>query len=343
MSISVTGAPVFLQMFLRNWVYKPPVVSKSMWPLRLSSDFIPTSEVGNLKHCVLSELIEVELCPLWAHQEWSCHSRLHLSLLKPTGWQWGFSGEPRLLPVQSSHCGQSTLQPFKDVSTQPIPVLSLACLLKAKFQLPVPKCTSRCVGLRCAEKWRAPSVLVSLCSACCKPAAVLSISLQFSSVQLLSRVRPFATHGLQHTRPPCPSPTPRVYSNLCPLSWWCHPTISSFVVPFSSCLQSFPATIILRCSLSVPVDLLFYSSLPGVQVPFRFLFSFVLPGYVVILLVILALWDLPAFSKYSVRIVLHGDVFLMYLWGEIGSMSFYSTILIWSLSSDICDGSHYFF
>ena len=49
-------------------------------------------------------------------------------------------------------------------------------------------------------------------------------------------------HGLQHTRPPCPSPTPRVYSNSCPLSRWCHPTISSSVVPFSSHLQSCPAS-----------------------------------------------------------------------------------------------------
>ena len=49
-------------------------------------------------------------------------------------------------------------------------------------------------------------------------------------------------HGLQHTRLPCPSPTPRVYSNSCPLSWWCHPTISSAVVHFSSCLQSLPAS-----------------------------------------------------------------------------------------------------
>ena len=48
-------------------------------------------------------------------------------------------------------------------------------------------------------------------------------------------------HGLQHTRIPCPSPTPRVYANSCPLSQWCHPTISSSVVPFS-CLQSFPAS-----------------------------------------------------------------------------------------------------
>ena len=49
-------------------------------------------------------------------------------------------------------------------------------------------------------------------------------------------------HGLQHTRPPCPSPTPRVYPNSCTLSQWCHPTISSSVVPFSSHLQFFPAS-----------------------------------------------------------------------------------------------------
>ena len=49
-------------------------------------------------------------------------------------------------------------------------------------------------------------------------------------------------HGLQHTRPPCPSPTPRVPSNSCPSSRWCHATIWSSVIPFSSCLQSFPAS-----------------------------------------------------------------------------------------------------
>ena len=49
-------------------------------------------------------------------------------------------------------------------------------------------------------------------------------------------------HESQHARPPCPSPTPRAYSNLCPLSQWCYPTISSSVIPFSSCLQSFPAS-----------------------------------------------------------------------------------------------------
>ena len=49
-------------------------------------------------------------------------------------------------------------------------------------------------------------------------------------------------HGLQHTKLPCPSPTPRACSNSHPSSWWCHPAISASVVPFSSCLQSFPAS-----------------------------------------------------------------------------------------------------
>ena len=64
----------------------------------------------------------------------------------------------------------------------------------------------------------------------------------FSSVQSLSHVWLFVTHGLQHARLPCPSPTPGVCSNLYPSSWWCHPTISSSVIPFSSCPQSFPAS-----------------------------------------------------------------------------------------------------
>ena len=63
--------------------------------------------------------------------------------------------------------------------------------------------------------------------------------LSIGSVQSHPTLRP---HGLQHTRLPCPIPIPRIYSNSCPLSQWCHPTISSSVIPFSSCLQSFPAS-----------------------------------------------------------------------------------------------------
>ena len=66
-------------------------------------------------------------------------------------------------------------------------------------------------------------------------------NLQFTSVQSLSHVRLLWPHGLQHARPPCPSTTPRVYSNSWPLSLGCHPTISSSVIPFSSHLKSFPA------------------------------------------------------------------------------------------------------
>ena len=70
------------------------------------------------------------------------------------------------------------------------------------------------------------------------------VSVQFSSVQFTRSVVPdsLRPHELQHARPPCPSPTPGVYSNSCPLSRWCHPAISSSVVPFSSCPQSLPAS-----------------------------------------------------------------------------------------------------
>ena len=73
---------------------------------------------------------------------------------------------------------------------------------------------------------------------------------QFSRLVVSDSLRP---HGLQHARLPCPSPTPRACSNSCPLSWWCHLTISSSVVPFSFYLQPFPA------SWSFPVSLFFAS------------------------------------------------------------------------------------
>ena len=69
--------------------------------------------------------------------------------------------------------------------------------------------------------------------------APLFTSVQFSRSVVSDSLQP---HGLQHARPSCPLPTSRVYSNSCPLSQWCHPTIPSSVIPFSSCLQSFPAS-----------------------------------------------------------------------------------------------------
>ena len=73
-------------------------------------------------------------------------------------------------------------------------------------------------------------------------------SVQFSHSVVSNSLQP---HESQHARPPCPSPTPRVYSNSCPSSRWCHPAISSSVIPFSSCLQS------LTASGSFPVSQLF--------------------------------------------------------------------------------------
>ena len=64
-------------------------------------------------------------------------------------------------------------------------------------------------------------------------------SVQFSRLVVSDSLQP---HEVQYVSPPCPSPTPRVHPNPCPLSWWCHPTISSSVFPYSSCPQSFPAS-----------------------------------------------------------------------------------------------------
>ena len=75
-------------------------------------------------------------------------------------------------------------------------------------------------------------------------------SVQFSHSVMSDSLQP---HGLQQARLPCPSPTPGAYSNSCPSNQWCHPTISSSVIPFSPCLQSFPE------SGSFPLNQLFTS------------------------------------------------------------------------------------
>ena len=87
-------------------------------------------------------------------------------------------------------------------------------------------------------------------------------SVQFSSVQFSRLVVSDSLwpHELQHTRPPCPSPTPGVYANSCPLSRWCHPAISSSVIPFSSCPcctlpNGEPARVTSYCSSTTPPSL----------------------------------------------------------------------------------------
>ena len=89
-------------------------------------------------------------------------------------------------------------------------------------------------------------------------------SVQFSRTVVSDALRP---HESQHTRPPCPSPTPRVYSNSCASSWWCHLAISFSIVPFSSCPQSVPA------SGSFPVSQLFTLGDQSIEVSFSFSIS----------------------------------------------------------------------
>ena len=147
----------------------------------------------------------------------------------------------------------------------------------------------------------------------------------FSSVQFSCSVASDSLwpHEPQHVRPPCPSPTARVYPNLCPLCQWCHPTTSSSVIPFSSCPQSFPA------SGSFPTSQLFASG--GQSVGVSALTS-VLPVntqdwslgwtgwifYVVVILLNVGYW--------SVQLSLFNCVFLLPLLSVFASCVFSSVI-----------------
>ena len=97
------------------------------------------------------------------------------------------------------------------------------------------------MNLATSCKWN--HIIFVLCLAYCSEHNVFKVhpccSVQFSHSVMSDSLRP---HELQHARPACSSPTPGVHPNPCLLSWWCHPTISSSVVSFSSCPQSFPAS-----------------------------------------------------------------------------------------------------
>ena len=101
--------------------------------------------------------------------------------------------------------------------------------------------------------WMARKITVMKTHHICSWSSWYSCCLHFTSVQFSHSAMSASLwpHESQHAWPPCPSPTPGVYSNSCPLSQWCHPTISSSVIPFSSCPHSLPA------SGSFPVSQLF--------------------------------------------------------------------------------------
>ena len=85
---------------------------------------------------------------------------------------------------------------------------------------------------------------------------LMEISVQFSHLIVSNSSKP---HGPQHARPPCPSPTPRACSNSSSLSQWCHPTILSSAIPFSPCLQSFPASRYFQMSHNVSNNWIIYT------------------------------------------------------------------------------------
>ena len=114
------------------------------------------------------------------------------------------------------------------------------------------------------------------CGSETRSAQLHCLSVVFSSVQfsLLLVSDSLWPHESQHARPPCPSPTPGVYPNSCPSSQWCHPAISSSVVPFSSCHQSLPA------SESLPMSQLFTWGGQVLEFPFSISPSKEIPGLI---------------------------------------------------------------
>ena len=126
--------------------------------------------------------------------------------------------------------------------------------LRHKSTFPSEKCRRHCLPSSSQDpKPRVGRLILLGPEGAASPSLPPLKRLDLSSVQSLSRVQLFATHGLQDTKLPCPSPAPAACSNSCLSSWRGHPTLSSSVVPFSSCLQYFPA------SGSFPVSQLFTS------------------------------------------------------------------------------------
>ena len=154
--------------------------------------------------------------------------RIHLAMQGTPVWSLVREDPTWLRATKPMHhnCWAHTLQLLK-------PACPTACALQQETPPQWAACTLQLEKARMQQQRPSAAITYNLrCS--------MSCVFQFSSVQLLSRVWLSATHEPQHSRPPCPSPTPGVHPDPCPSSRWCHPTISSSVIPFS-CLQSSPA------------------------------------------------------------------------------------------------------
>ena len=120
----------------------------------------------------------------------------------------------------------------------PSPHILSVCQSDGQAQIQGAESYTQLWGSSCQVTWQRQWVCVEHRKNRTNKSIYLS-SVQFSCSVVSDSLWP---RGLQHTRPPCPSPTHRVYSNSCPSSQWCHPAISSSVIPFSSCPQSLPAS-----------------------------------------------------------------------------------------------------
>ena len=130
---------------------------------------------------------------------------------------------------------------WKDYYSSPLPIFYLGALSFCSWVIKVLSIFCMWLPYQKYGLWTFPPILyVAFSFFLFFFDSVLWCTLLFFNLSVVSDSS--QPHGLQHTRPPCPSPSPRACSNSCPLSWWYHPTISSSVVPLSSCFQSFPAS-----------------------------------------------------------------------------------------------------
>ena len=180
--------------------------------------------ISSSKGCIYVCICTRGVCALCAHS-WSC------VWLLVTPW---IVGHQAPLSMEFSRWEYWRGLPFPSPGDLPDPEIEYACstspALEGGFFTTEPPgksvCLHRCVCV-CIYNFKVFNWIT------------VALSAQFSHLVMSDSLQP---HELQHTRPPCPSLTPGVHPNPCPLCRWCHPTVSSSVVPFFSCLQSFPAS-----------------------------------------------------------------------------------------------------
>ena len=173
------------------------------------------------------------VCSIWTQVAWIPPSSLQLRMMEaPLQGEQPLGNQPG-----------ATVPSWEEQTTR-ISHLPQSCVLEAKFQASEAKKWGAHYLLSLSPHFQKRDSTSSMAHEKSGSLIPLTPANSVSSVQFSHSVMSDSLwpHGLQHIRPPCPSPTPRTYSNSCPSSRSCHSTISSSVIPFSFCLQSFPAS-----------------------------------------------------------------------------------------------------